>query len=130
MCVCVCVFPRVKWHPASESVPNPPSWKLPSSLSAFPTSKEAYFGRNRPRHQGTTNFFFLCHLVVVLLSSLNLSVPQFSVCKLEMAFATNLPPGVSEGLMSWLPTLDPAEWCLTDSLNSRETEKDRWVASI
>ena len=66
----------------------------------------------------------------MLLSSLNLSVPQFSVCKLEIAFATNLPPGVSEGLMSWLPTLDPAEWCLTDSLNSRETEKDRWVASI
>ena len=103
---------------------------IPLSL---PNKQGSLFQKKQTQASRDHEFFFffsLCHLVVVLLSSLNLSVPQFSVCKLEIAFATNLPPGVSEGLMSWLPTLDPAEWCLTDSLNIRETEKDRWVASI
>lgn len=104
----VCVFPWMKQHPASLSVPTPPPWKLPFSLSVFPTNEEAYFGRNRHRHQGTRIFvlFYFCHLVAVLLSSLKLSVPQFSVYKLEMASATNLPPGLSEGFVSWLPSLE------------------------
>lgn len=79
------------------------------------------------------DFFFFLLLSSCVIVIPTLSVPQFSVYKLEMAFATNLPPGISQGFMSWLPSLEPAERCpsLRGSSNSRETgKKGRWVLSI